>query len=489
MAALRERLGLDAGPELDRAALALLEAHRLIEPVEPAQVRVLPAIARFAKPTAAHVRSMSVTVLHPPPPAQTARYRLQRAGLIGLYEYENETFEFERGRLLLRGPNGSGKSKALELLLPLLLDGELRAERLDPFGGRGRSMRWNLVGDHGARAPASGFSWLELHRRDEHDVEHWVTLVLMTRANKGETGVHSWFAHARRPHADADGELRGPRIGINASLTEGRHPISRTAFAELAGELIESASVYRERVNALLFGVAQDRYEAIVQLLLSLRKPQLSQTLDPQELSARLTEALPELDRDAVLRVSSRLDQLDRLRAEAAELREVRAAVAAFARTYRDWARAALRERGNLLLEAADAPHAARRGAGGARRRRSARAAERRAALSRAPHRARPAARGGARRPSASCGRPRTGAPPSGSRSFTAWPPRRSGPRRRRKPTSTEPNAKPRELRAPPSAPAPRSISSGRWSRSCSNAAPRPRRSRVSRITRLQSRG
>ena len=296
---------------------------------------------------------MSVTVLHRPPPTRTARYRLQRAGLIGLYEYENQTFEFEHGRLLLRGPNGSGKSKALELLLPLMLDGELRAERLDPFGGRGRSMRWNLVGDQEARAPASGFSWLELYRRDEHDVEHWVTLVLMTRANKGETGVHSWFA-ILQAHADADGELRGPRIGINASLTEGRHPISRTAFAELSGELIESASVYRERVNALLFGVAQDRYEAIVQLLLSLRKPQLSQTLNPEELSARLTEALPELDRDAVVRVSSRLDQLDRLRTELSELREVRAAVAAFARTYRDWARAALRERGNLLLQAAN---------------------------------------------------------------------------------------------------------------------------------------
>ena len=51
MSALRRRLGLDAGPELDRAALSLLEAHRLIEPVEPAQVLVLPAIARFAKPT------------------------------------------------------------------------------------------------------------------------------------------------------------------------------------------------------------------------------------------------------------------------------------------------------------------------------------------------------------------------------------------------------------------------------------------------------
>jgi uncharacterized protein (TIGR02678 family) len=51
LSSVRERLGLDAGPELDRAALALLEAHRLIESLEPSQIRVLPAVARFARPT------------------------------------------------------------------------------------------------------------------------------------------------------------------------------------------------------------------------------------------------------------------------------------------------------------------------------------------------------------------------------------------------------------------------------------------------------
>ena len=233
LAELRERVGLDAGPELDRAALTLLEAHRLLAHEEPAQVRVLPAAARFARPTLRLKEpEMSITVLHPAPVGRPGRFRLNRAGLIGLYEYEDETFEFEHGRLLLRGPNGSGKSKALELLLPLLLDGELRPERLDPFGGRGRSMRWNLIGDQESRAPAVGFSWLELHRRDEQGVEHFHTLVLMARANKGETGVKSWFAllEARQP---PDGELHGPRIGINAFLQQDRHPIARAALAEL----------------------------------------------------------------------------------------------------------------------------------------------------------------------------------------------------------------------------------------------------------------
>jgi uncharacterized protein (TIGR02678 family) len=53
LAELRERLALDAGSgeELDEPVLELLERHRLIAREAPAQVRVLPALARFAKPT------------------------------------------------------------------------------------------------------------------------------------------------------------------------------------------------------------------------------------------------------------------------------------------------------------------------------------------------------------------------------------------------------------------------------------------------------
>ena len=35
--------------------------------------------------------------------------------------------------ILLRGHNTSGKTKALELLFPFCLDGDIRPQRLDPF--------------------------------------------------------------------------------------------------------------------------------------------------------------------------------------------------------------------------------------------------------------------------------------------------------------------------------------------------------------------
>ncbi|MGH8960389.1 MAG: hypothetical protein ACRDWT_04170, partial [Jatrophihabitantaceae bacterium] len=67
------------------------------------------------------------------------RWRPNRAGLIALWRYWDETFTFHNGRLLLRGPNGSGKSMALELLLPFLLDGDSSPSRLTSSGKpRGR---------------------------------------------------------------------------------------------------------------------------------------------------------------------------------------------------------------------------------------------------------------------------------------------------------------------------------------------------------------
>ena len=50
-----------------------------------------------------------------------ARWRPSRAGILNVYQYEDETLHFAGGRLLLRGVNGSGKSTAMNMLLPFLL--------------------------------------------------------------------------------------------------------------------------------------------------------------------------------------------------------------------------------------------------------------------------------------------------------------------------------------------------------------------------------
>src|SRR5882724_2299137 len=80
-------------------------------------------------------------------PDPAPRWIPSRAGILNVWRYYDEVFEFHEGRLLLRGPNGSGKSKALELLLPFLFDANLRANRLSTFGTGERTMHWNLMGE------------------------------------------------------------------------------------------------------------------------------------------------------------------------------------------------------------------------------------------------------------------------------------------------------------------------------------------------------
>ncbi len=106
-----------------------------------------------------------------------ARWRVCRAGLINVFEYGEQVFEFGGGRLLLRGPNGSGKSKALELLFPFLFEGDMAAAKLDPFGKRARKMKWNLLMD-GKHVRRTGYAWLELRER-----------VLQCRLGRGELAV------------------------------------------------------------------------------------------------------------------------------------------------------------------------------------------------------------------------------------------------------------------------------------------------------------
>ena len=49
------------------------------------------------------------------------RWKLNRAGILNVYQYGDETIDLAGGRLLLRGVNGSGKSTAMNMLLPFLI--------------------------------------------------------------------------------------------------------------------------------------------------------------------------------------------------------------------------------------------------------------------------------------------------------------------------------------------------------------------------------
>ncbi len=80
-------------------------------------------------------------------------YRLRRIILTNFWLYGQQEFEIPHGRLFLAGENASGKSTVLTAALPLGLDGDLRPNHLDTFGGRERHMEYYVLGGSNRRHP------------------------------------------------------------------------------------------------------------------------------------------------------------------------------------------------------------------------------------------------------------------------------------------------------------------------------------------------
>ncbi len=273
------------------------------------------------------------------------RWRPRRAGIIGLYEYADQVFDFAGGRLLLRGHNTSGKTKALEVLFPFCLDGDVSPKKLDPFGAGYKDMKWNLVGctGHDKRV---GYVWLEFERLDERGAAQRLTAGIGMRGHQQQSDVARWFFIARNR-----------AVGDDLSLLTGRNPLSKAELAAALGddgEVMDSQRDYRARLNDLLFGfTGEEQYQTMLRLMRDLRRPHLSKTLDPDRVAAQLTVGLPEVDQGLMRKLAGGLEQLETLERNLARLRDVRERVRRFhQRTYSAYARAVIRERADALRQA-----------------------------------------------------------------------------------------------------------------------------------------
>lgn len=300
------------------------------------------------------------------------RFQPLRAGILNLWQYDHQELRFHRGRLLLRGDNGSGKSKALEVLLPFLLDADLSPNRLDPFGGTSRTMRWNLLMD-GRWETRVGYVWLELGRLlTEGELAQGLGEEL-GGGSRGETGEEGDGGAARAIYwtlgcgLQARQRVSGPptswyfltpqRIGRDLDLLlPGGTPRVRKQLGEVLGDdgrLFDTGRDYREALDRHLFGFnSEDRFANLRHLLLQLRRPHLSEKLDPGKLSELLTESLPPLDADLIGQLSEGFERLDRDQKELARVEAAEAEVRSFLDVYRDYGRGIARERAAEVRQA-----------------------------------------------------------------------------------------------------------------------------------------
>lgn len=225
------------------------------------------------------------------------RYVPTRAGIINLWDYRDEEFTFANGWLILRGPNGSGKTKALEVLFPFVLDGRIDPKRLNPFASEDRTMKSNLL--FRGQDSALGYVWLELRHRDTGAA---VTVGIGLHAQRHRDTPVRW-------HFVADG-----RVGADFSLlTADDRPMTKKQLTEELGEhaLTATPSDYRHAIDQRLFGLGRERYEQLITLILTLRRPQLAKNLDPGKLSDTLTDGLRPIDDDLIAEASRSFDDME----------------------------------------------------------------------------------------------------------------------------------------------------------------------------------
>ena len=276
---------------------------------------------------------------------------LHRAGIVNVWEYDRAELSFAGGRVLLRGSNGAGKSKALEVLLPFLLDGDTRA--IDATGRDRTSVYW-LMTDRREAGNHVGYVWLELrmseNTSDGKTSDKFLTIGAGMKAAMSTRQPATWFFMTEDARV---GELL--HLGADISIERLRVQIGTDAVTQSGAE-------HRRRVAAKLFSVQDEtRYPALVHLLQRLRDPNIGNRVEAGELASLLSDALPPLSDSALDKAAERFEALDQIREQLERVERTAAALERFLADYAGYAKSRLSERAQAVVEARAGLHRAAR--------------------------------------------------------------------------------------------------------------------------------
>lgn len=234
-------------------------------------------------------------------------WQINRVGLVDFWYYDEEEFYFLDGRMILRGANGSGKSVTMQSFIPLLLDGNMRPERLDPFGSRARKMENYLLEEGDDREERTGYLYMEFKRRES---DEYLTLGIGLRARKNKK-LETWY------FCVTDGRRIGKDLflykevqnKITCSKLELRNRIGD------GGKVMDTQGEYAACVNRLLFGFeTSEEYKELLDLLIQLRTPKLSKDFKPTVINEILSSSLQTLSEDDLRPMSEAIENMDNLK-------------------------------------------------------------------------------------------------------------------------------------------------------------------------------
>ncbi len=269
------------------------------------------------------------------------RYRLRRAGVLNVWQYDEQVFDIDGGRLLLRGTNGAGKSKTLEMLLPFVLDGDKL--RMTASGRHHTSLTWLMLDGYDEGSTRTGYVWVEFERLREDGGREHLTCGIGIRASVSAKQVITWHF------------LTDRRVGHDLHLEDDAGPLLQPRLeAQIGASNVMKVREYREQVGRTLFGLDPARYAELLRLLYWLRQPQVGEDIDPQRLAGQLVQALPEVDDSAIRSAGDTFDQLQAFGEQIDRRGRTAEAVDRFGRTYTSYVRGRLAELGHDLVAAHD---------------------------------------------------------------------------------------------------------------------------------------
>lgn len=271
-----------------------------------------------------------------------SRWHANKIGLINFWYYDEQEFPFVRGRMLLRGSNGSGKSVTMQSVVPLLLDGNMSPERLDPFGSKDRKMSSYLLEEDDAREERTAYLYLEF-RREESEI--YLTVGMGMRARKGKP-LDKWYF----------GLTDGRRVGHDFLLykeTDEKVTLSRRELENRigsGGQVFDRQAEYMEYVNRQIFGFdTVDEYKEMIDLLIQLRTPKLSKDFKPSVINDILSDSLQPLSDDDLRPMSEAIENMDTMNMNLKSRQEAKQAAEKIDRVYDRYNRLVLLEKASKL--------------------------------------------------------------------------------------------------------------------------------------------
>src|SRR2546423_6677531 len=272
-------------------------------------------------------------------------YRLRRIMLTNFWLYGLQEFEIPHGRLFLAGENASGKSTVLTAALPLALDGDLRPNRLDTFGGRERHMEYYVLGGTESATPYSHerrtsyialeFEWCdpdhppiapEFRQRWENGEQEKARFLTIGVSLAGNINASDHIRPLRFLITD------GARLGYELHTvyeTGSRH--DKRAFdhsrfkqqLEGHGIICDTQAEYERQVARYLFGFSDVKdFQKLINLLLVLRRPNLSSELSFSRVHDYLKQSLRKISGETTSHVIGTIERIDAIQAEKERVQE-----------------------------------------------------------------------------------------------------------------------------------------------------------------------